>query len=111
MRTPVKLVPAICQSQLRTILGFSRLTSGSISERHELCTVFDQAVRHSQKPLRFRKAPHEMCIKGLSLEKTAGYYFKPMPTKKFSADLSLLALGLKGLTTLKDSLNNFTNWL
>ena len=34
-----------------------------------------------------------------------------MPTKKFSADLSLLALGLKGLTTLKLNLNNLTNWL
>jgi hypothetical protein len=63
------LVPAICQLQLRAILGFSRLASRSISERHELCTVFDQAVRHSQKPLRFRKTLHEMRIKGLSLRK------------------------------------------
>ncbi len=38
-------------------------------------------------------------------------YFKPMPTRKFSADLSRLALGLKGLTTLKVSLKCLTNWL
>jgi hypothetical protein len=38
-------------------------------------------------------------------------YFRPIPTKKFSADLSRLALGLKGLTTLNDSLNSLTNWL
>jgi hypothetical protein len=37
--------------------------------------------------------------------------FRPMPTKKVSADLSRDDLGLMGLTTLKLSLNNLTNWL
>jgi hypothetical protein len=37
--------------------------------------------------------------------------FNPIPTKNVSADLSRLALGLIGLTTLNVSLNSLTSWL
>lgn len=64
---------------------------------------------HSERPVFATKRSHAPRHMGRMAH--AHTDFRPMPTRKVSADLSRDALGLIGLHTLKFALKASTNWL